>query len=156
NDNEEFQLGICLLSLDLSLILKLFENAISSNEYDREVQSEKSKGKLQEHEASQISAKLDRINNILEICNWLVKHLSILQLANQIYIASSLSIENIRTFNKSSMLSSAISSKINNNRNSAYIWDKEIKCLFLRARFPSTTCIDEFVKKIFGLNQSVL
>ncbi|CAG8819746.1 19113_t:CDS:2, partial [Dentiscutata erythropus] len=48
------------------------------------------------------------------------------------------------------MLLSAISSNINNNRDSAYIWDEEIKCLFLRARFSLATCIDEFVKKIFG------
>ncbi|RIB28778.1 hypothetical protein C2G38_2157142 [Gigaspora rosea] len=167
NDNEEFQLGICLLSLDLSLnlILKLFENAnsstaILSNEYNREVQSEKSKGKPREHEASQILAEFDGMNNILEICNWLVKHPSILQLANQIYTAFSSLIENIRTFNESSMPSSAISSKINNNRvrfmDGARIWNEEIKCLFLRARFPLATCIDEFVKKIFGLNQSVL
>ncbi|RIB21894.1 hypothetical protein C2G38_2175376, partial [Gigaspora rosea] len=148
NDNEEFQLGICLLSLDLSpnLILKLFKNAnsliaISSNEYDRKVQSEKPKEKLREHEASQIPAEFVGMNNILEICNWLVKHPSILQLANQMYMASSSSIENIGTFNESSMPSSAIS---------AHIWDKEIKCLFLRARFPPATCIDEFVKKIFG------
>ena len=30
------------------------------------------------------------------------------------------------------------------------MWDKEIKCLFLRIRNPSSTNIDEFVKKIFG------
>ncbi|CAG8733782.1 15532_t:CDS:2, partial [Dentiscutata erythropus] len=102
---------------------------ISSNEYDREVQS----GKLREHEASQIPAEFNEMNNILEICNWLVKHPSILQLANQMYMASSSLIENVRTFNES-----------------ARIWDEEIKCLFLRARFSSATCIDEFVKKIFG------
>ncbi|CAG8831784.1 4237_t:CDS:2, partial [Cetraspora pellucida] len=28
--------------------------------------------------------------------------------------------------------------------------DKEIKCLFLRMRNPSSTCIDEFIKRIFG------
>ncbi|KAF0488230.1 hypothetical protein F8M41_022389 [Gigaspora margarita] len=66
------------------------------------------------------------------------------------YSASSSSIKNIGTFNESSMPSSAISSKINNNRDGARIWDEEIKCLFLRARFPPATCIDEFVKKIFG------
>ncbi|RIB07731.1 hypothetical protein C2G38_2213543 [Gigaspora rosea] len=63
NDNEEFQLANSL-------------TAISSNEYDREVQSdisEKSKGKLREHEASQIPAEFDGMNNILEICNWLSK-----------------------------------------------------------------------------------
>ncbi|CAG8817651.1 8530_t:CDS:2, partial [Dentiscutata erythropus] len=126
---------------------------ISSNEYDREVQSgilEKSKEKLQKHEASQIPAEFKEMNNILKICNWLVKYQSILQLANQMYMASSSLIENVETFNESSMPSSAISSNINNNRDSAHIWDKEIKCLFLRARFPSATCIDEFVKKIFG------
>ncbi|RIB04435.1 hypothetical protein C2G38_2222412 [Gigaspora rosea] len=92
NDNEEFQLANS-------------STAISSNEYDREVQSEKSKGKLREHEASQIPAEFDEMNNILEICNWL---------------------------------------------DGARIWDEEIKCLFIRARFPPATCIDEFVKKIFG------
>ncbi|RIB17374.1 hypothetical protein C2G38_2187430 [Gigaspora rosea] len=145
NDNEEFQLGICLLSLDLSLnlILKLFKNAnsstaISSNEYDREVQSEKSKEKLREHEASQIPAEFDGMNNILEICNWLVKHLSILQLANQMYMASSSSMENIGTFNESSMPSSTISSKINNNR------------VRFMSKISPATCIDKFVKKIFG------
>ncbi|CAG8810929.1 24710_t:CDS:2, partial [Dentiscutata erythropus] len=110
--------------------------AISSNEYDREIQSEKSKGKLREYEASQIPAEFDRMNNILEICNWLVKHPSILQLANQMHMASSSSMENIGTFNESSMPSSAISSKINNNKDSTHIWDEEIKCLFLRTRFP--------------------
>ncbi|CAG8816540.1 1831_t:CDS:2, partial [Dentiscutata erythropus] len=83
---------------------------------------------------SQIPAEFDRMNNILEICNWLVKHPSILQLANQMYTASSLSMKNIETFNESSMPSSAISSKIN----------------IIEARFPPATCIDEFVKKIFG------
>ncbi|KAF0476748.1 hypothetical protein F8M41_024332 [Gigaspora margarita] len=70
--------------------------------------------------------------------------------ANQMYTLSSSSIENIGTFNESSMPSSAILSKINNNRDGAHIWDEEIKCLFLKARFPPTICIDEFVKKIFG------
>ncbi|KAF0510984.1 hypothetical protein F8M41_018363 [Gigaspora margarita] len=75
--------------------------AISSNEYEEEFQS----GKQQNHEVSQIPAEFGRMNNILEICNWL---------------------------------------------DGACIWDKEIKCLFLRARFPPAICIDEFVKKIFG------
>ncbi|RIB12018.1 hypothetical protein C2G38_2201843 [Gigaspora rosea] len=114
NDNEEFQLANSSI-------------AISSNEYDREVQSEKSKEKLREHEASQIPAEFDGMNNILEICNWLIKYPSILQLANQMYTVFSSSMENIGTFNESSMPSSAIS-----------------------ARFPPATCIDEFVKKIFG------
>ena len=56
------------------------------------------------------------MNNLLEICNWLVKHPSILQLANQIYMAFLSPIENICTFNESSMLSSAISARIVNNR----------------------------------------
>jgi hypothetical protein len=56
------------------------------------------------------------MNNILEICNWLVKHLLILQLANQMYMASSSSIENIDTFNESSMPSAAISARMVNNR----------------------------------------
>ncbi|CAG8550455.1 12017_t:CDS:2 [Dentiscutata erythropus] len=65
-------------------------------------------------------------------------------------MASSSSIENVETFNELLMPSSAISSNINNNRDSARIWDEEIKCFFLRAKFPSATCINEFVKKIFG------
>ncbi|KAF0453646.1 hypothetical protein F8M41_001698 [Gigaspora margarita] len=122
--------------------------SISSNEHNnyKKFQSEKQRN----YEVSQISAEFGRMNNILEICNWLVKNLSTLQLANQMYMASSSSIENIGTFNELSMPLSAILSKINNNRDSALIWDEEIKCLFLRARFPPATCIDEFVKKIFG------
>ncbi|CAG8815367.1 26248_t:CDS:2, partial [Dentiscutata erythropus] len=69
----------------------------------------KSKGKLREYEASQISAKFNGINNM--------------QLA-----------KNIGTFNESSIPSSAISSKINNNRSKIFL----------------ATCINEFVKKIFG------
>ncbi|CAG8736040.1 13695_t:CDS:2, partial [Cetraspora pellucida] len=148
NDNEEFQPGnrkmdngVWALSNSLT--------AISSNEHVEEFQlgiSEKSKGKQQKYEVSQIPAEFDRMKNILEICNWLVKHSSILQLANQMYTASLTSIKNIGTFNESS---SAISARIVNNRDGAHIWDKEIKCLFLRARFPPATCIDEFVKKIF-------
>ncbi|KAF0476747.1 hypothetical protein F8M41_024331 [Gigaspora margarita] len=67
--------------------------AISSNEYEEEFQS----GKQRNHEVSQILAEFGRMNNILEICNWLVKNPSILQLANQMYTASSSSIENIGT-----------------------------------------------------------
>ncbi|CAG8807371.1 7602_t:CDS:2, partial [Dentiscutata erythropus] len=72
------------------------------------------------------------------------------------YTASSSSIENIGTFNESSMPSSAISSKINNNRDSAYICDEEIKCLFFREKFSPATYIDKFVKKIFGQDAALL
>ncbi|CAG8816488.1 5069_t:CDS:2, partial [Racocetra fulgida] len=85
--------------------------AILSNEHNEEFQSG-----ILEYEVSQISGKFDGMNNILEICNWLVKHPSILQLANQMYTASLSSIENISTFNESSMPSSAISARIVNNR----------------------------------------
>ena len=56
------------------------------------------------------------MNNILEICNWLVKHPSILQLANQMYTAFSSPIENIGTFNESLMRSSATSARMVDNR----------------------------------------
>ena len=77
---------------------------------------EKSKGKQQEHEVTQIPAEFNGMNNILEICNWLVKHPSILQLANQMYMAFSSPIENVYTFNESSMPSSAILARMVNNR----------------------------------------
>ncbi|KAF0442913.1 hypothetical protein F8M41_003610 [Gigaspora margarita] len=97
NNYEEFQSANSLI-------------AISSNEYEEEFQLGILE-KQRNHEVSQIPAKFGRINNILEICNWL---------------------------------------------DSACIWDEKIKCLFLRAKFPLATCIDKFVRKIFGLNQTVL
>ncbi|CAG8843065.1 42109_t:CDS:2, partial [Gigaspora margarita] len=104
------------------------DDTISSNEYEEEFQSGIS-GKQRNHEVSQIPAEFGGMNNILKICNWLVKNPSILQLANQ------------------SIWYPYYQSKI---LDSARIWDEKIKCLFLRARFPLATCIDEFVKKIFG------
>ncbi|CAG8796087.1 4255_t:CDS:2, partial [Gigaspora rosea] len=92
------------------------QNDDNDDNNDASLLSKSSRSQNQKHEASQIPAEFDGMNNILEICNWLVKHPSILQLANQIYTAFSSLIENIRTFNESSMPSSAISSKINNNR----------------------------------------
>ena len=41
------------------------------------------------------------MDSILEICNWLVKHPRILQLANQIYSALSLPLSHADLFNES-------------------------------------------------------
>jgi hypothetical protein len=42
------------------------------------------------------------MDNILEICNWLIKHPHILQLANQMFAASSLPLAQVNSFNESS------------------------------------------------------
>ncbi|CAB4398581.1 unnamed protein product [Rhizophagus irregularis] len=66
----------------------------------------------------------------LDICNWLVKNPEILQLANEM--------------NESSYV---VSSK--NTEDKIRLWDKLVKCLFLRVRNPSSEALDNLVVKIF-------
>ncbi|UZO00443.1 uncharacterized protein OCT59_011577 [Rhizophagus irregularis] len=66
----------------------------------------------------------------LDICNWLLKNPDILRLANEM--------------NESSYV---ISSK--NTEDKIRLWDELVKCLFLRARNPSSEALDDLVVKIF-------
>ncbi|RIB12379.1 hypothetical protein C2G38_2200801 [Gigaspora rosea] len=88
----------------------------------------------------------------------LMIYMMIIILANQMYMASSSSIENIGTFNKSSMPSSAISPRIINNRDDARIWDEEIKNVsFLEQDFPQQHVLMNLLRKYWHkLNQTVL
>ncbi|PKY45386.1 hypothetical protein RhiirA4_419795 [Rhizophagus irregularis] len=66
----------------------------------------------------------------LDICNWLLKNPDILRLANEM--------------NESSYV---VSSK--NTKDKIRFWDESVKCLFLRARNPSSEALDDLVVKIF-------
>ncbi|GBC51885.2 hypothetical protein GLOIN_2v1786777 [Rhizophagus irregularis DAOM 181602=DAOM 197198] len=66
----------------------------------------------------------------LDICNWLLKNPDILRLANEM--------------NESSYV---VSSK--NTEDKIRLWDESVKCLFLRARNPSSEALDDLVVKIF-------
>ncbi|CAG8753763.1 256_t:CDS:2, partial [Rhizophagus irregularis] len=60
----------------------------------------------------------------LDICNWLLKNPDILRLANEM--------------NESSYV---VSSK--NTEDKIRLWDESVKCLFLRARNPSSEALDD-------------
>ncbi|CAB4392220.1 unnamed protein product [Rhizophagus irregularis] len=66
----------------------------------------------------------------LDICNWLVKNPEILRLVNEM--------------NESSYV---VSSK--NTEDKIRLWDKSVKCLFLRVRNLSSEVLDNLVVKIF-------
>ena len=54
------------------------------------------------------------MDSILEICNWLVKHPRILQLANQMYSASSSPLSRADSFNESICSDNSIKSSTDN------------------------------------------
>ena len=51
---------------------------------------------------NQTPTAFNKMDNILEICNWLIKHPHILQLVNQLFATSSLPLAQVNSFNESS------------------------------------------------------
>ncbi|CAG8829993.1 20986_t:CDS:2, partial [Cetraspora pellucida] len=101
-------------------------------------------------EVDQIPATFNNMNDVLEVCNWLIKHPHILKLASQMHIASLLPVTHASEFGEPSNSLAMSSANTIDNRNNAHLWDEETKCLFLQMRNPPSTCIDEFIKRIFG------
>jgi len=56
------------------------------------------------------------MDNVLEICNWLLKHPRILQFANQMFAASSLSLAQVNSFDESSSSDILISANSIDNK----------------------------------------
>ncbi|PKB93549.1 hypothetical protein RhiirA5_440977, partial [Rhizophagus irregularis] len=88
-----------------------------------------------------VTTQLDGLN-ALDICNWLVRHQYILDLANKMLSAKT-SHDETNVNNSSSSFSSS-------NENKSRLWDEELKCLFLRQRDPSGAILDSFIRLVCG------
>ncbi|CAB5344193.1 unnamed protein product [Rhizophagus irregularis] len=88
-----------------------------------------------------VTTQLDGLN-ALDICNWLVRHQYILDLANKMLSAKT-SHDEMNVNNSSSSFSSS-------NENKSRLWDEELKCLFLRQRDPSGAILDSFIRLVCG------
>ncbi|CAB4399207.1 unnamed protein product [Rhizophagus irregularis] len=84
-----------------------------------------------------VTTQLDGLN-ALDICNWLVRHPYILDLANKMLSAKT-SHDETNVNNSSSSFSSS-------NENKSRLWDEELKCLFLRQR--SSAILDSFIRLV--------
>ena len=65
---------------------------------------------------SQIPGVFSKMDNVLEICNWLTKHPRILQLTNQMLAASSLSLDRADSFNGSTSSDTSMLTNLTDNR----------------------------------------
>ncbi|CAB5314325.1 unnamed protein product [Rhizophagus irregularis] len=88
-----------------------------------------------------VTTQLDGLN-ALDICNWLVRHPYILDLANKMLSAKT-SHDETNVNNSSSSFSSS-------NENKSRLWDEELKCLFLHQRDPSGAILDSFIRLVCG------
>ncbi|PKY24647.1 hypothetical protein RhiirB3_508973 [Rhizophagus irregularis] len=88
-----------------------------------------------------VTTQLDGLN-ALDICNWLVRHQYILDLANKMLSAKT-SHDEMNVNNSSSSFSSS-------NENKSRLWDEELKCLFLHQRDPSGAILDSFIRLVCG------
>ncbi|GES95909.1 trinucleotide repeat-containing gene 6C protein [Rhizophagus clarus] len=92
-----------------------------------------------------VPPQFESITNQLQICNWLVENPAILQLATQMLNMKDTS--QLALAVHASSASSASSEHVNHEK--YRLIDEEIKCLFLRSRFPSCHLFDKLVRKVF-------
>jgi hypothetical protein len=83
--------------------------------------------------------------NQLEICNWLIENPTILHLANQMMEAHN------STATGSNSMNNSMTTLRENQEDSYRLFDEELKCLFLRSRFPPKCALEQLVNIIFGL-----
>ncbi|GBC40033.2 uncharacterized protein OCT59_012174 [Rhizophagus irregularis] len=90
-----------------------------------------------------VPPQFESMTNQLQICNWLVDHPDILQLATQM----------LNMKDSTSQLALAVQQPAHapsTASNEKYrLIDEEIKCLFLRSRFPPGLVFEKLVRKIF-------
>jgi hypothetical protein len=111
----------------------------------------------------QMPAAFSEMGDMHEICSWIADHPVILEKANEIFKLKNIKINDIDKLahphnHKATtpgiaieMSSSSFPSLINNTHmDKLRLWDEELKCLFLRTRFPSQTTIDYLIKNIFS------
>ncbi|CAG8810251.1 18213_t:CDS:1, partial [Gigaspora rosea] len=64
----------------------------------------------------QVPAVFNKMDDVLEICNWLIKHPHVLKLASQMYTASSIPLANASEFGESSTSWSVNSANSGDNK----------------------------------------
>ncbi|CAB5380885.1 unnamed protein product [Rhizophagus irregularis] len=88
----------------------------------------------------------------LEICNWLIKHPQILNLANQMMTAENTSPDVSASISSNPYTSNnSVPRQPFENKDNVFLWDESIKCVFLRVRDPPSEALDSLIKKIFGV-----
>ncbi|GBB85349.1 hypothetical protein RclHR1_01190025 [Rhizophagus clarus] len=92
-----------------------------------------------------VPPQFESMTNQLQICNWLVKNPAILQLATQMLNMKDTS--QLAPAVHASSASSASSEHVNHEK--YRLIDEEIKCLFLRSRFPPYHLFEKLVRKVF-------
>ncbi|CAG8666846.1 10079_t:CDS:2, partial [Cetraspora pellucida] len=96
-------------------------------------------------EVDQMLATFNNMNDVLEVCNWLIKHPHILKLASQMHTVSLLPVTHASEFGEpSNSLAMSSANTIDNRKHKIILI---IDLIYVNS--PST-CIDEFIKRIFG------
>ncbi|CAJ0826934.1 12743_t:CDS:2 [Entrophospora sp. SA101] len=89
----------------------------------------------------------ESIDEVITIdVQWLVEHPNVLQLANNLLLKNQLLKKSISESRNSSIVPNNISEDLLN------ILDEEVKCLFLRVRFPIPAVMERLVKAIFNFD----
>ncbi|PKC56589.1 hypothetical protein RhiirA1_473781 [Rhizophagus irregularis] len=91
-----------------------------------------------------VPPQFELMTNKLQICNWLVNNPDILQLANQM-----LNMKDGTSQSAPAPVPPVHASLTPTNNDKYRLIDEEIKCLFLKSRFPPGHAFEKLVRKIF-------